>query len=269
MSFAIKMKIDHKESHQDFGAQFTKFQSEIDAFGAQIELLKSEVHPFELNKIKNKSVMEIGSGNGRVLLGLLKFSPRIVYAIEPSSAINILKSNVISKKVRFIHQKGEQINYLEKFDYIFSMGVIHHIPEHSVVIKNAYHALKPDGELIFWVYGREGNEVYLLVFNNLRRVTRLLPDKVLLSLSKFLACTTYVYGSLCRLIKMPLKQYFIEKFNTYPFGYRAKIIFDQLNPSYSKYFHKSELATLLEEAGFREIIYKHKQSSSWTVIAKK
>ena len=263
------MKIDHKESHQDFGAQFTKFQSEIDDYGAQIELLKSEVHPFKLDQIKNKIIMEIGSGNGRVLSGLLKFSPRIVYAIEPSSAIEILKSNVISKKVRFVHQKGEQIDYFEKFDYVFSMGVIHHIPEHSKVIKNAYHALKPNGELVFWVYGREGNEIYLLIFNNLRRITRLLPDQFLLSFSKLLAITTYVYGLLCRLIKMPLKQYFIEKFNTYPFSYRTKIIFDQLNPSYSKYFQKSELATLLDGAGFKKIIFTHKQSSSWTVIAKK
>ena len=260
---------DHKESYKDFGAQFTEFQSEIDVYGGKIELLKSEVYPFELNKIKNKTILEIGSGNGRVLLGLLKFLPRTVYAIEPSSAINILKKNVLSKKVKFIHKKGEYIDYIEKFDYIFSMGVIHHIPEHSLVIKNAYQALKRGGELIFWVYGKEGNEIYLLVFNNLRRITRLLPDKFLLTLSRFLAITTYLYGWLCCLIKMPLKQYFLEKFNKYPFGYRTKIIFDQLNPTYSKYFTKSELTTLLEEAGFKEIIYDHKQSSSWTVVAKK
>ena len=32
---------------------------------------------------------------------------------------------------------------------------------------------------ICWLYGYEGNEIYIFIFNNLRRITILLPDFVL------------------------------------------------------------------------------------------
>ena len=87
------MKIDHKESYKDFGEQFLK-DKKIDGFFGSLQLFKDIVHPFDLNEIKNKTIAEVGVGSGRILKNLLNFSPKIIYGIEPSQAINIAKANL-------------------------------------------------------------------------------------------------------------------------------------------------------------------------------
>ena len=60
------MKIDHKNSYKDFGEQFTK-DKKIDGYWGGVELLKDIVYPFKLSNIKNKRIMEVGTGSGRIL----------------------------------------------------------------------------------------------------------------------------------------------------------------------------------------------------------
>ena len=69
---------------------------------------------------------------------------------------------------------------------LFSLGVIHHIPKYKKTCKPIYNSLKPNGKFIVWVYGYEGNELYLLIFNNIRRITRILPDSFLRKFCTFL-----------------------------------------------------------------------------------
>ena len=49
----------------------------------------------------------------------------------------------------------------EEFDYVFSLGVIHHIPKADLAVQNIYRSLKPNGQFIMWVYGYENNELYI------------------------------------------------------------------------------------------------------------
>ena len=44
----------------------------------------------------------------------------------------------------------------------------------------------------------------------------------------------------------------LEVFGKCSFEKRNYIIFDQLNPSFSKYFKKQELMTLLKDTGFKK-----------------
>mgnify|MGYP000858959723 FL=1 len=262
------MKINHKESFRDFGKQFTS-HSKIDGYHGSLKMLIDITKPFELKKIKNKKVMEVGSGSGRIIKNLLKYSPAIILGIEPSKAIKIAKKNIRSKIVEFKSIKGEDMNFKNEYDYIFSLGVIHHIPNHQMVTKKIYNSLKKKGQFICWVYGHEGNQLYILFFDNLRRVTRLLPDFVLRIFSVCLNLITYIYGYLCNHINLPLKKYFIEVFNKCDFNKRNYIIFDQLNPSYSKYFKKEELNDLLKKSGFKKIAIYHRHNYSWIAIAEK
>ena len=138
-----------------------------------------------MNEIKNKTIAEIGVGSGRILKNLLHFSPKTIYGIEPSQAINVAKTNLNSDKINFLNIKAEELNFENEIDYIFSIGVIHHIPNYELAIKKIYRSLKPGGKFIMWVYGKEGNELYLFLFNNLRRITIYLPDFILKLLQTF------------------------------------------------------------------------------------
>ena len=149
------------------------------------------------------------------------------------------------------------------------MGVIHHIPQYKLACKKIFNSIKKGGKFVIWVYGYEGNELYIIIFNNLRRITRIMPDPFLRMLCTFLnyCCSAYIF--LCKYFNLPMKSYMIKVFNKCSFEKRNYIIFDQLNPSYSKYFKKEELQTLLKNVGFKKLIIKHRHGYSWLAIAEK
>lgn len=263
------MKIDHKDSYLDFGEQF-EIDNKIDGYHGSKEMLKEIVHPFDLKLIKNKVVMEVGSGSGRILKNLLKFKPKKITGVEPSKAINIArKNNNESKKIIFKNIKGEDIKDLKKYDFVFSLGVIHHIPNYKKVCKNIYNSLKTNGKFICWVYGYEGNELYIFIFNNLRRLTILMPDFLLRYLCNFLNAILYIYIFLCKLFPLPLKDYLLNVFAKCSYSKRNYIIFDQLNPSFSKYFKKEEISKLMKKSGFKQVKVYSRHKYSWTIISKK
>lgn len=264
------MKIDHKDSYEDFGKQFIK-DSKIDDYWGSKKMLKDIVNPFALSKIKNKIIMEVGTGSGRILNNLTKYYPKKIFAVEPSKAINVAKKNNTNSKVtiKFLNIKAEDLEINKKIDFVFSLGVIHHIPNYKKACEKIYRSLKPGGKFIMWVYGYEGNELYIIIFNNLRRITRILPDTVLRMICMILNFFCYIYIFLCRFFKLPMKDYMQNVFTKCSFEKRNYIIFDQLNPSYSKYFTKSEVFSLLKNSGYKDINIKHRYKYSWLAIAKK
>ena len=263
------MKIDHKDSYKDFGAQFV-VDNKIDGFHGSKKMLEDIVSPFNLKLIKNKTIMEVGTGSGRILKNLLKFKPKKIIGVEPSEAINVAKkNNEESTKIIFKNIKGENIKDLEKYDFVFSIGVIHHIPNYKKVCKNIYNSLKTNGKFICWVYSYEGNEIYIFVFNNLRRLTILMPDFLLRFLCNILNIFLYLYIFLCKFLSLPLKDYLLNVFSKCSFSKRNYIIFDQLNPSFSKYFKKEEISQLMKISGFKDVKLHRRHKYSWTIISKK
>ena len=265
-------KIKQKGTVQEFGDQF-KQHSKIDDHWGSIEMLRDIVRPFNLdqNTLENKTICEIGSGSGRILKNLSTFSPKKIFSIEPSDAIEVAKENKKDSKTEIIFKKitAQEMQFNNEMDYVFSLGVIHHIPDDLIVCKKIYNSLKPNGKFIIWLYGKEGNELYLIIFNNLRKVTKLLPDKLLNLISVFLNFFLSFYIYLCKYFNLPLKKYIVNVIGKCSFEKRKYIIFDQLNPSYSKYYTKDEVNNLLDKAGFKKIQILHRHGYSWTAVAEK
>ncbi len=262
------MKIDHKESYRDFGEQFLT-DKDIGGYWGSVELLKRIVHPFDLNLIKNRKVLDIGIGSGRISNNLLKYNPSKLVAVEPSNAIKVAQENIKSDKIEFLNIKGQDVNFKNEFDYIFALCVIHHIPEYKEVLKRMQKSLKTDGRFVAWVYGKEGMELYILMLKNLRRITSIMPDFMLRVFSQFLAALTYPYGFLCKFLPLPLKKYFVTMFNKFSFKHKSYVIFDQFNPSFYKYFSKEELTNELNEAGFKVESLVNTVGHQYTVVCSK
>jgi SAM-dependent methyltransferase len=264
------MRIDHTSSYEDFGEQFL-VDSEIDGYFGSQELLGDIVKPFDLRRLKGKVVMEVGCGSGRIIKNILKHEPQKIIAVEPSVAIDVAKKNnaTAMAKIDFDNIKAEKIDRCDEIDFCFSIGVIHHIPNAEIVVKNIFNALKKDGEFVFWVYGYEGNEFYLAIFNNLRRVTRVLPDSILRHLCSVLNLFCSLYIALVKVFPLPLKDYMLNGFQKLTWKKRNYVIFDQLNPSYAKYYKRREVEDLISNAGFSVVDIIHRLGYSWTIIAKK
>ena len=87
------MKIDHKESIEDFGNQFL-VDSNIDDYWGSNEMLKDIVYPFDLKNVENKTIMEVGSGSGRVKLLSPQFSSPQASLPHPISGKEAASPNV-------------------------------------------------------------------------------------------------------------------------------------------------------------------------------
>ncbi len=265
-----KLRKNHKDSYVDFGNQFS-VDSKIDGYFGSDELIRDIVYPFEIGNIKNKEIMEVGSGSGRILKMLSRHHPRKIISVEPSKAIEKAKKNneKTTCEIEFFNIKGEDIDFDNIVDYAFSIGVLHHSPNAKKIVRKIHRSLRKNGRAVFWLYGYEGNELYLFFFDNLRRITRLMPDMLLRAVSQFLNIFTTIYIFLCKFFDLPLKRYMIEVFIKFSWEKQVYVIFDQLNPSYSKYYTKKEVEDLVSQAGLEIENLHHRHGYSWTVIAVK
>jgi len=92
---------------------------------------------WNFNELKNKNILEIGSGAGRFTELLIKCKCNL-FTVDSSDAIYVnYRNNFLKrKKLFFIKANIERLPFLKKkFDYIFCYGVIQHT-------RNPYKTLK-------------------------------------------------------------------------------------------------------------------------------
>ncbi|MFI5348158.1 MAG: class I SAM-dependent methyltransferase [Elusimicrobiota bacterium] len=256
---------------RDFGEQWSHYPDN-DAYYASLDLLRDFCEPLlPLRDLKGSRVADIGSGTGRIVRMLIEAGASHVTAVEPSDSVEILRKNTadISSRVAIIHGPGEAVAAEKNLDFVISIGVLHHIPDPVPVLKAAYRALKPGGRLMIWVYGREGNRLYLAIFGSLRAITVRLPHSWLQAFCWSLNFAASAYGAACRVVPLPMHGYMRGVFLKLTPKRREQMIYDQLNPAYAKYYSREDVIELLTSAGFEEILLHHRHGYSWAAVARK
>jgi len=266
---ASKEKI-RNSTIQDFGEQW-KIHGELETgHWTSAEMLVDHFGDiFDLREIEGKTVVEVGSGSGRILNMLNVFGPKLLIAIEPSNTIDLLKLN--TKKIeRIEYQNTDGASFsADGVDYVFSIGVIQFIKDPQDVVRNIYDNLDNGGKFAMWVYGAENNRLYISLYKSISTITKIIPDGALNFLSYILNIVLTPYVLLCRYFKLPLHDYINNVFGKCSWKHRRYIVFDQLNPRYSKYYYKDEVIDLLSSAGFTNIKLHHRHGYSWTAVGEK
>lgn len=265
---AIKDKAEDVIS--DFGSQWVK-HTENTGYYASSELLQDIFGTLlSLDEIRGSRTLDVGSGTGRIVNMLLDVGANHVVAVEPSIAFDVLKENTRShaEQIRYLNVRGNEIPDIE-VDFAFSIGVLHHIPDPIPVVSRVYDCLKPNGKFLFWVYGYEGNEIYLFFVQPLREITKRLPDSILAVLANLLTVFVSIYTIFCQFLPLPLYRYLRNVYSKLDWKSRFLVIFDQLNPAFAKYYTENEAIELMKSAGFQQVKIEQRQNYSWTVIGQK
>lgn len=252
---------------RDFGGQWTRYPENEGYYGS-LELLTDICGPLlDLGRIHGARVADVGSGSGRIVNMLLDAGAAHVTSVEPSDAIEVLKRNTAKRaaSITYVHGSGERLP-LERYDAVFSIGVLHHVVDPIVILTHIYEALRPEGYVLLWVYGHEGNEAYLRWSSLLRRLTTKLPDFILSGLAHVLSAALSVYVMCCRALPLPMHRYMTRVLARLTWRQRVLTIFDQLNPTYAKYYREAEVRNLLESSGFTNISLYHRHHYSWTAL---
>lgn len=251
----------------DFSEQWTAYYDNSGFFGSE-ELLSDVLKPLlTLEDLRGKTVAEIGCGNGRFLPTMAKYAAK-VFGIEPGDGVENARDwaakNVRDGNIEVIRADVYDLPKLPPLDHVFSIGVVHHLPDPQRALENMRGLLKPGGRCTIWVYGKEGNELYLATFGTARKLTTRLPHQALHAVSTALVPPLRAYIAACRVLPLPMQDYMRRVLRPLDWQALRLNIYDQLNPTIAEYWTGDEVRSLMSRAGFKNIELHHRHGYSWT-----
>jgi len=146
----------------------------FDLFGVHIDTewrcdLKWDRVAPHITPLKDRHVLDIGSGNGYYCLRMAAQDPKIVVGIDPSQKFlmqfrylqNYLPDSV---PVHYLPLKGQDLPaHMQCFDTVFCMGVLYHRRSPFDLLEELRQCLRPGGELVLETLTIEGDENQVLV----------------------------------------------------------------------------------------------------------
>jgi 2-polyprenyl-3-methyl-5-hydroxy-6-metoxy-1,4-benzoquinol methylase len=108
----------------------------------------------------NYNIADIGCGTGHMSIALTRFGHVDGYDFSKES-IEIAKENANKLNISNINFEVDDITEIKerkKYDLIFSIGVLHHIPNHSQAIENIKKMMNANSLFIVGVYNKWANK---------------------------------------------------------------------------------------------------------------
>lgn len=120
-----------------------------------------------LSPLKNRQVLDVGCGSGYHLWRMYGEGASGVYGIDPTQLFLIqflaIKRFIGELPVHFLPLGIEEMQSLEAFDTVFSMGVLYHRKDPMQFLQQLKSQLKPGGELVLETLVIEGDETTVLM----------------------------------------------------------------------------------------------------------
>jgi len=265
--------LEEKSTAERFGYEWKEFPKLSSAY--EIQFL-DWISPVDKNFFRDKVILDAGCGKGRHVYLASHFGARTVVGIDASKAIEVAYAN--TRDLPNVHLIQADIYHpplRRAFDYIYSIGVLHHLSKPEGGFKALSGLLKAGGTMSVWVYGREGNEWIICFVNPFRRfLTSKMPLPVLKKISLLLALFVY---ALCKSLYKPVNLHFKSLrsflfYNEYlfyisQFDFREiySIVFDHLLAPVAYYLSKDEVLRWFEKYHFGRMIISWHNKNSWRV----
>jgi SAM-dependent methyltransferase len=273
--------LEHVESAKrataaGFGWQWQHFTQEDERYAEQF---LGWIAPVTPEFFRDKVVLEGGCGKGRHTQLAARWGARDVIGIDLSVAVET--ASAATRSLPNAHIIQADIYHLplgRKFDYAFSVGVLHHLPDPRAGFHALASKVKRGGHVSAWIYGAENNEWITRFVNPVReKITSRMDQRALLQLSKVPAACVYaatklVYGPLNRNGSSLAKYLF---YNDYlnaisRFGWREQhtIVFDHLVAPTAFYISREDFETWWRDIDARDVEISWHNRNSWRGLGK-
>jgi SAM-dependent methyltransferase len=264
---------EQRDTAENFGAQWLAFDHIADHHEGQF---RDWIAPVTPDFIRGKVVLEGGCGKGRHTHLVSRWGARDVIGVDLSDAVEAAYRNTRDlPNAHIIQADIYRLPLKKSFDYAFSVGVLHHLPDPGAGFAALVNNLKPGGAISIWVYGKENNEWILKFVNPLRaRITSKLAPGRLYHLSYLPAAILY---SLLKLVYRPLaktgfsRRLFYAEYLRYiarfPFREIHNIVHDHLTAPVAFYLEREELSEWFRAAGLERIEIHWHNRNSWRGFA--
>ena len=215
----------------------------------------------DLAELNGRLVLDAGCGMGRHARQIAAHAGRVV-AVDFSRAIDQASRNTAPLgNVDCLQADLLRLPLVDAgFDYVYSLGVLHHIDETTQALAALAAKVRPGGRLRIYLYWkRHGWRGWLLKGVSLiRRMTTRLPLPLLRLLCWPLSVVLYVgvilpYRVLSRLGLKGHESWPLFVYTKYPFTVLYNDQFDRFSAPIEKRYDPDEVRQLLERAGLRDV----------------
>jgi len=273
--FADLHEIDHdkQETAANFGWQWTHFVQEDSRYAEQY---LGWLQPVTAEFFRDKVILEGGCGKGRHTRLAAGWGAKEIIGIDLSSAVETAYASTRDLPNAHVVQADiYNLPFPRTFDYAFSIGVLHHLPDPKGGFESLASKVKSGGHISAWVYGAENNEWITRWVNPVReKLTSKIDQRALLQLSKIPAASVYLAT---KLIYGPLnksrgganiaRHLFYNDYLTAiaPFGWREQhtIVFDHLVAPTAFYLSRDEFETWWRDIAAKDVVITWHNKNSW------
>ena len=268
------LSAEKEKTARAFGYEWRHFVEMHDVYEKQF---LDWIHPLQPDFFKDKLVLDAGCGIGRHTYFAAQYGARDVVAMDLSEAVETCFANaghlpnVHVVQADIYHPPFRQINREEPFDFVYSIGVLHHLPDPEAGFRSLAATVKPGGAIFGWVYGFENNGFVHYVVNPARKgITSRLPPGVVNAISWPITVVLQgvvkgVYRPLHGTAagnRLPLHEY-LWSLSFFSFRQNHSIVFDHLIAPTAFYLKRSEFEGWFQRAGLEHIQLSWRNQNSW------
>ena len=273
------MKNQDKNTVDGFGDEWSRFdQSALPS--AEQQLLFDEyfsVFPWK-NISKESTGFDLGCGTGRWAKSVAPKVKKLI-CIDPSSALDIAKKNLSNfDNCVFDSATVDEMPMQDNsMDFGYSLGVLHHVPDTALGIKQCVKKLKIGAPLLLYLYYRFDNRPWWFrliwfVTDLLRRIVSKMPYKLRYFSSQIISIIIY----------LPLARFalFLEKLNfnvsNFPLSSYKNLSFytmrtdalDRFGTRLEQRFTRKEIKNMMQNAGLENIEFSNSKPF-WVAVGYK
>jgi SAM-dependent methyltransferase len=214
-----------------------------------------------------KWFLDVGCGMGRNSVWPMRYGATggVAIDVDQRSLAAARRTLAPFPSVEVREQSAYAIADRDRFDIVFSIGVIHHLasPEKALAAMTA--AAKPGGKVLIWVYGLENNRWIVYLLTPLRKLLfSRLPIGVVHHLSLYPALALW----LALRLGLDSLEYF-RLLRRFSLRHLRSIVFDQMLPKIAHYWPKEAVEALMRNAGLDEVKLAWVNEMSWSAIGTK
>jgi SAM-dependent methyltransferase len=257
---------------ESFGWSWQQFSHDDEKYAQQFLDWLAPVQP---EFFKDKIVLEGGCGKGRHTRRIAGWGAKDIVAVDLSDAVEVAFASTRGiANAHVIQADIYRLPLRRVFDYAFSLGVLHHLPDPRAGFKSLVSRVKPGGHASAWVYGAENNGWIVRFVNPVRRTTSRMNRRMLFHLSKIptvlmYAATKLIYRPLNRnragakLARHLFYNEYLNYISSFKWREQHSIVFDHLVAPTAFYISHDEFEGWWRDIEATEVVIGWHNQNSW------
>lgn len=250
----------------DFGREWTRFDQSALSEDELKAVFESYFACFPWEELPQNAVgADIGCGSGRWARFM---APKVgtLHCVEPSQALDVAKSNLRSFDNVEFHQADVDALPFEdgSLDFVYSLGVLHHIPDTAAALATCASKLKAGGVGLIYLYYRFDNRPKWFqrvwqVSEGVRALVSRLPSTPKHAVADALALSVYLplarASMVAEKVGLPVENIPLSSYRNNSFYTMRTDSLDRFGTRLEQRFTRQEIEAMMLAAGFEDVVF--------------